>query len=541
MNCDQIEELLSDLIDDELSDNVRAGVEQHLELCGRCAAAYRQMKRTVRFVRANASTSIVPGTGGAWYADFTRAITNPASAAASTSKAREHLERAINDVIVIGGGMAGLATGALLAKRGLKTTVLEKGNQHGGRAYAYADKGFTLNYGAHAMYRPESGLLGEVMRHLERPVPACNYPEATKAYWALGDRWGSLGAKPHQALTSSLFPLTTKARLGPIMLALRGGNPDAVPVALTWGDWIDAHTSDALLRLWLRAFTVVNTYSARPDDLSARAVLRHIKENTFAKDYAGYMHGGWGTMFDAFIDVLRSNGGTLITGARVQRLEERDGRIAAAIVNGDRHEAGAFVCTLSPQEAPALAEDATPLRAEMSRWETLQDTRVIALDLGFSRRLRTDLTFAFDVERETYYSLHSEVTPDLAPEGSQLLQALAYLSSEDAASDVAVERRYQDLLAGLDRFFAGWRDAVVVERVLKNVRVTAARRTPGQYEPNGVPLRARSVANLYFANDARDLPRLLSLTSLAAALEVSETIAAECTQTSEPVREPVNV
>ena len=97
MNCDQIEELLSDLIDDELSDNARAGVEQHLASCERCAAAYKQMKRTVRFVRANASTPIVSGTAGAWYADFTRAITDPASVRTDTNSAREHLERAINE------------------------------------------------------------------------------------------------------------------------------------------------------------------------------------------------------------------------------------------------------------------------------------------------------------------------------------------------------------------------------------------------------------------------------------------------------------
>ncbi len=62
-----------------------------------------------------------------------------------------------SDVVIIGGGLAGLSTGALLAKQGKGVTVIEKGNQPGGRAYAYEEKGFTLNYGPHAMYLPESG------------------------------------------------------------------------------------------------------------------------------------------------------------------------------------------------------------------------------------------------------------------------------------------------------------------------------------------------------------------------------------------------
>ena len=74
MNCEQIEELISDLIDGELSEQVRAGVAQHLASCERCAALHRQMLRTVRFVRSNASPSLPAGTAGGWYADFVRSL-----------------------------------------------------------------------------------------------------------------------------------------------------------------------------------------------------------------------------------------------------------------------------------------------------------------------------------------------------------------------------------------------------------------------------------------------------------------------------------
>ena len=74
MTCDQIEELLSDLLDDELSDGVRAGVESHLAACEHCAEAYRALRRTVRFVRAHSRVEFRPNTPGAAYRDFTRAI-----------------------------------------------------------------------------------------------------------------------------------------------------------------------------------------------------------------------------------------------------------------------------------------------------------------------------------------------------------------------------------------------------------------------------------------------------------------------------------
>ena len=75
MTCDQIDELLSDLIDDELADGVRAGVEAHLTSCEGCAASYRALKRTVRFVRANSAPALRQNSAGGNYADFVRAIT----------------------------------------------------------------------------------------------------------------------------------------------------------------------------------------------------------------------------------------------------------------------------------------------------------------------------------------------------------------------------------------------------------------------------------------------------------------------------------
>ena len=73
LNCEQIDELLSDLLADELPHGARAGVEAHLTSCERCTSSYRAMKRTVRFVRAHSRVPLEPGTPGGEYSDFTRA------------------------------------------------------------------------------------------------------------------------------------------------------------------------------------------------------------------------------------------------------------------------------------------------------------------------------------------------------------------------------------------------------------------------------------------------------------------------------------
>ena len=60
------------------------------------------------------------------------------------------------DVAVIGGGLAGLTAAATAAKAGATVAVVD-GRSLGGRARSVGRDGFTLNEGAHALYRGAGG------------------------------------------------------------------------------------------------------------------------------------------------------------------------------------------------------------------------------------------------------------------------------------------------------------------------------------------------------------------------------------------------
>jgi predicted DNA-binding protein (UPF0251 family) len=92
MSCAEIDELLSDLLVDELPHTTAAGVQSHLAACERCAASYKAMKRTVRFVRANSDVPLVPGTPGGNYMEFTRAL---------ASSSYEEAEQVMSDAMGI--------------------------------------------------------------------------------------------------------------------------------------------------------------------------------------------------------------------------------------------------------------------------------------------------------------------------------------------------------------------------------------------------------------------------------------------------------
>ena len=60
-----------------------------------------------------------------------------------------------SDVIVVGAGPGGLACSMLLAKAGIKVTILEKSNAVGGRTRLFHKDGFTFDRGPTFFHYPE--------------------------------------------------------------------------------------------------------------------------------------------------------------------------------------------------------------------------------------------------------------------------------------------------------------------------------------------------------------------------------------------------
>src|SRR5947209_2243390 len=57
------------------------------------------------------------------------------------------------DVVVIGGGLAGLTAASYLGRAGLRVMLFEKASAPGGRAMTTRAGEFSMNLGAHALYR----------------------------------------------------------------------------------------------------------------------------------------------------------------------------------------------------------------------------------------------------------------------------------------------------------------------------------------------------------------------------------------------------
>ncbi len=330
----------------------------------------------------------------------------------------------MTDVIVIGGGFAGLATAVALAREGVRVKVLEKRPVLGGRAYSYTDAttGEVIDNGQHAMM----GCYHETLRFLDRigasgklaiqprlSVPMLDAdrgeaaiscaPLPSPLHMAAGVlRYRLVDASDRvRILVGGLRLLALKKRRDPLLrsstveqiLDVLGQSPRARsafwhPVAIaTLNEDPKLASADLLAEVMLRAFF------AGKDD--ARFVLSKVGlSELYTADAHRYVVERGGTI-ESKAHVV----GIGVRGDEVSHLDLRDGR---------RLTAAAYVSAVPPQGLfPLLPVAVRRDDAMLGGIERLTSSPIVSVHLWFDRHV-TGHAFAGFVGTQTHWMFNRD-------------------------------------------------------------------------------------------------------------------------------------
>lgn len=315
------------------------------------------------------------------------------------------------DVVIVGGGLAGLTAAAITARDGLSVAVLERKSCLGGRARSERRDGFTFNQGAHALY-----CAGEGMRTLARL--GITPTGARPPLGGMGRRDGRLGtlpAGPGSLLTSALLSPRGKAAMASAFARLQMTDPDRigdVPLA----DWIDRHTSNPDVRQILHALGRLATYADAPETLSAGAVVAQLRA---ALKGVLYVDSGWTQLVDALSTAATAAGARIIGGATVDAIGPAGRSLAVQVGDQECRADAVVVAGLSPaQTADVLGLD----RAVFGHAGPAVEAAVLDLSLDDE----PDHRFVLGIDEPTYFSVHSPPAA-MAPEGCAAAVGIKYL------------------------------------------------------------------------------------------------------------------
>jgi all-trans-retinol 13,14-reductase len=250
------------------------------------------------------------------------------------------------DAIVIGSGMGGLTSAALMAKAGLRTLVLEHHFAAGGNTQCFRRKKmFDFDVGLHyigdcgpgGLYPAVMGQLGLADKVEFLPMDPDGfdtliYPDFRFRVPASWEKYeGRLKeAFPEEARAIERFVAVMKALAG---RRFSGPTPEIESIerrlnkswdACTLGEVFDSLECSLRLRSVLSAES--GTYGAPPSRASA-ALHAFILEH-YLKDGAYYVRGGSRALIDALASTIEENGGTIRLRSRVRRILLEKGRVA---------------------------------------------------------------------------------------------------------------------------------------------------------------------------------------------------------------------
>lgn len=349
------------------------------------------------------------------------------------------------DVIVVGGGVAGLTAGATAAAAGASTLVLEA-HQTGGRARTVERDGFVFNMGGHALYAGSVGM--DVLEELKISVGGSAPP--LRGYKILVD--GQLHAMPvgpGSLMTTSALGARSKAALAKL-LAFFPRIDAARFVGMSTDEWIAEQglrpDADGVLRALIRTGTYTDDFA----DLAADAAIKQMQ--AAVSTGVLYLDGGWGPLLDSLAARAEVRTGTGVAG-----IDASESGVAVETTGGERLVARSVVVAPgSPASTRALIPDAPG-------WGDLGDPVVAAcLDLGV--RGVASPGYVVGVDGPVFATTQGPPARQ-APPGDSVMAVLRYRVT-NAADDRAEMDEYRRLAGVAD-------DRIAVDRFMARMVVTA--------------------------------------------------------------------
>ena len=426
------------------------------------------------------------------------------------------------DVVVIGGGMAGLSAACYLARADLSVTLFEKSANLGGRAASQNHDGYLFNRGIHAIYT--GGATSEVLQDLGITY---RYGIPKETFLLHQGQMYPFPASMPSLLTNRLLTPGDKLELGRLFSTLpRLKAKDLAHMSVQ--EWLERSIKRPQVRQLMASTARVFVYSAALDLVSAEVFVAKLQRSL--KHPVHYVEGGWQTLVEGLHRAAEQAGVHIVTGSHVASVEYQHGRVQGVRLSDDSVLAtSSVVLATDPQDAAKLVDGGacSPLQAIV---DPLVPARVACLDVALSRLPDPRYPVVQDLDHPRFLSAQSFYTR-VTPEGGALISTFKQLDPLYPTDPKQDERELEELL---DAAQPGWRNALVKRVFLPRIEAIGMLPTAsgGGYAGRPGP-KVPGIANLYLAGDWIG-EGFLSDPSMESARQVAQLILQERSLTTTP-------
>jgi len=390
-----------------------------------------------------------------------------------------------NRVLILGGGLAGLAAGCELADHGYKITLIERRPSLGGRAssFFYKKIGEEVDIGQHVFMRCCSAYV-DFLKKVGAWKMIKIQPRLSVE---VRSRDGKVGSIAGSALPGLLYLLPSFLRYPFLARGEKLGLLRTLATALvtnrnrtdkSFRDWlIEYHQSEQMIeQFW--DFLILPTLNERVGDASAEAGLLVLQEAFLKKHGAeiGYARVGLSAIAERAADYIRDRGGEVLLGKGARSLLiENDHIKGVELSDGRVLDGKLFISALPPSALLKIMPEGWRMDPFFARAEKLKWNPVVNLYLWFDREVMDEDFIAFLDSPVQWVFNRSKILNRPGP-GQQLCLSL---SGAWGFIDLPPEELLQQFLLELRQLFPRMREAKLEKYLVTKQRWATISMAPG--------------------------------------------------------------
>ena len=342
------------------------------------------------------------------------------------------------DVAIIGSGLGGLTTAALLSKAGYKVLVAEKLPFTGGRCATISHQGYKLPTGtAWVSEEIHGSVCREGGEDFEVRIPQVQY-------------YFRIGGKDYSAPVAGLFNSMIARAATDDNEARRMYS--AFKKAVTWSepsrsislyDWLKLYTDNPALLGVFQIFVEMDT-ALNHFELPAGEFFRFIKETSFVKQMGFAPYGG-GYVTDKLVRAIKRLGGDVWTRCRALQIKTKDGVATGVVIRKDNEEievnAQAVVCNAHPEVAVELASKENFDSGCLKDVAGLKGSPQVIYFITSDKPLMEDKSMICLPEGRRIFCImqYTDFCPEMSPKGKYLIEAAAFVGNSTPPYDYQKE------------------------------------------------------------------------------------------------------
>ncbi|MET3193452.1 FAD-dependent oxidoreductase [Gottfriedia sp. OAE603] len=387
------------------------------------------------------------------------------------------------DVVILGGGIAGLTASILLAQKGKKVLVLEKGGNLGGRGISSNLGKAHVNLGPHALFSDTLEVFNEVGVNITGKSP-----KLSGAFV-----FGKDNEKMNVVDIVNLFlgsHLKWKEKMEFIRFYRHIRKMELDPLnGISLKQYLSTALSSNKVKDLIYTFVRLSTYSNNPELISARVAIGQLRGTSVL-----YLNEGWQTIVNKLISRAKEVGVTIQKNAVASKISGEYPELTISLKDGQMMKSRSIVSTINPHDLMRLVGEKAS-ESFHKKVDQMIPVRAACLDLVMSGLPNPKTNFALGVENPWYFSNHSTVAKLSDEPGQIVVHVMKYL---DSMTETEAQNDEYELECFLDAIQPGWRNYIVTRRFLPKIVVSNAIKKPSE---NIVEADEIGIKGLYIAGD----------------------------------------